>query len=154
MPLNHDMRGSCAVTDDRSTVGRRGTRHKEVTMSLELLTRVLEVVVGLGLLNVWLLRSRSATSYRGGDAKTLRQAFAAYGLPVSAFYVVGSLKVAAGLILLSALFLPMPARLAATVVAGLMVGALAMHIKVKDPASKSVPAALMLAMCVGIVVLL
>lgn len=123
-------------------------------MSLELLTRVLEVVVGLGLLNVWLLRARSATSYRGGDAKTLRQEFAAYGLPVSAFYVVGTLKVAAGLILLSALFLPMPARLAATVVAGLMVGALAMHIKVKDPASKSVPAALMLAMCVAIVVLL
>lgn len=122
-------------------------------MSLELLTRVLEVVVGLGLLNVWLLRSRSATSYRGGDAKTLRQEFAAYGLPVSAFYVVGTLKVAAGLILLSALFLPMPARLAATVVAGLMVGALAMHIKVKDPSSKSVPAALMLALCVGIMVL-
>ena len=132
---------------------RDDTWIKDVTMSLELLARVLEVVVGLGLLNVWLLRSRSATSYRGGDAKTLRQEFAAYGLPVSAFYVVGTLKVAAGLILLSALVLPMPARLAATVVAGLMVGALAMHIRVKDPASKSVPAALMLAMCVGIMVL-
>lgn len=122
-------------------------------MSRELLARVLEVVVGLGLLNVWLLRPRSATAFRGGAAKTLREEFDVYGLPVSAFYLVGTLKVAAGLILLSALWLPTPARLAATVVAGLMVGALAMHIKVKDSAIKSVPAALMLAMCVGIVVL-
>jgi len=42
---------------------------------------------------------------------------------------------------------------AAGVVAVLMVGALAMHVKVKDPAKKSVPALLMLAMCVAILVL-
>ena len=83
----------------------------------------------------------------------MRQEFAAYGLPVSVFYAVGTLKVAAGVILLASLWLPMPARLAATVVAGLMVGALAMHMRAKDPARKFVPAALMLAMCVGIVVL-
>lgn len=123
-------------------------------MSLDLLARILEVVVGLGLLNVWLLRPRSSTAYRGGQARTLREEFAAYGLPVSAFYVVGALKISAGVILLAALWLPMPARLAATVVAGLMVGALFMHMKVKDPTRKSVPAALMLAMCLGIIVLL
>ncbi len=125
-------------------------------MSMETLVRVLEVIVGAGLLNVWLVRAGSSTGYRGGSAKTLREEFAAYGLPVMAFYVVGTLKVTAGVILLAAQFLPlaMPARLAATVVAGLMVGALVMHIKVKDPVVKSVPAALMLAMCAGIVVLL
>jgi DoxX-like family len=122
-------------------------------MSLNTFARMLELVVGLGLLNVWLVRARSATAYRGGSAQTLRQEFAAYGLPVSAFYIVGTLKVVAGVILLAAVWMPMPARLAATVVAGLMVGALAMHMKAKDPARKSVPAALMLAMCVGIVVL-
>ncbi len=115
---------------------------------------VFQAIVGLGLLNVWLLRSRSATAYRGGSAQTLKQEFAAYGLPDVAFYIVGTLKVVAGVVLLAALWLPMPARLAATVVAGLMVGALVMHAKVKDPASRSVPAAAMLAMCVGIVVLL
>ncbi len=30
---------------------------------------VLQLVVGLGLLNVWLLRSRSATSYRGENLR-------------------------------------------------------------------------------------
>lgn len=125
-------------------------------MSMEMLTRVLEVIVGLGLLNVWLVRAGSPTGYRGGNAKTLREEFAAYGLPSTVFYIVGTLKVTAGVILLASLFvpLPLPARLSALVVAGLMVGALAMHIKVKDPVLKSVPAALMLVMCAGIVALL
>ena len=124
-------------------------------MSMETLVRVLEVIVGLGLLNVWLVRARSSTGYRGGSAKTLREEFAAYGLPVAVFYLVGTLKVSAGVILVAAQFLPlaMPARIAAIVVAGLMVGALMMHIKVKDPMVKSVPAALMLAMCAGIAAL-
>ena len=30
---------------------------------------ILQVIVGLGLLNVWLLRRQSSTAYRGGDAK-------------------------------------------------------------------------------------
>ncbi|MDZ7632120.1 MAG: DoxX family protein [Gemmatimonadaceae bacterium] len=123
-------------------------------MSMDTFARTLEIIVALGLLNVWLVRARSPTAYRGGNAQTLRQEFSAYGLPAPAFYIVGTLKVAAGVILLAALWLPMPARLAATVVAGLMIGALVMHAKAKDPVRKSVPAALMLAMCVGIVVLL
>lgn len=122
-------------------------------MSLDTFARALHVIVGLGLLNVWLLRARSPTAYRGRDAQTLRQEFSAYGLPPIAFYVVGALKITAGVILLAALWMPMPERWAALVVAGLMVGALAVHIRVKDPARKSVPAALMLIMCVGIVML-
>ena len=123
-------------------------------MTMDTVARVLEVIVGLGLLNVWLLRAGNTTAYRGGTARTLREEFGAYGLPVSAFYVVGALKITAGVTLLAAQFLPMPARVAATVVAGLMVGAIAMHIKVKDPVRRSVPAVLMLAMCTGIIVLL
>jgi hypothetical protein len=123
-------------------------------MSMHTFVRILEVLVGLGLLNVWLLRARSSTSYRGGAARTLREEFQVYGLPTAAFYIVGTLKVLAGVILLAALWMPMPARSAASIVAGLMVGALFMHAKVKDPALRSVPAGLMLAMCVGIVVLL
>ncbi len=123
-------------------------------MWIDTFARVLEITVALGLLNVWLVRPRTATPYRGGSAQTLREEFDAYGLPPAAFYVVGTLKVLAGVILLAALWLPMPARLAATVVAGLMIGALLMHARAKDPARKSVPALAMLVMCVGIVVLL
>jgi uncharacterized membrane protein YphA (DoxX/SURF4 family) len=123
-------------------------------MSLDTFAHVLQVVVGLGLLNVWLLRSRSATNYRGRSAMTLKQEFAAYGLPPVAYFIVGTLKVVAGVVLIASLWMPMPARLAAVVVAGLMIGALVMHAKVKDPMLKFVPAAAMLVMCSGIVVLL
>ena len=123
-------------------------------MMMDTFARILQVLVALGLLNVWLIRARSSTAYRGGSAQTLREEFDAYGLPAAAFYVVGTLKVLAGVILLAGLWMPMPARPAATVVAGLMVGALLMHAKAKDPALKSVPAVVMLAMCVGLVVLL
>lgn len=107
----------------------------------------LQVIIGLGLLNVWLWRSANATTYRGGTARTLREEFSAYGLPSAAYYVVGTLKVVAGVVLLAGLWLPLPVRAAAGVVAGLMVGAIGMHLKIKDPITRSVPAVIMLVLC-------
>jgi len=114
---------------------------------------VLQIIVGLGLLNVWLLRAKSSTAYRGGTATSLREEFQAYGLPEAAFYVVGALKITAGVILIAGVWIPLPVGLAAGVVAALMVGALAMHVKVGDPLMKSLPAALMLVMSVAILLL-
>lgn len=114
---------------------------------------VLQVIVGLGLLNVWLLRRESATAYRGGDAKNLKEEFATYGLPAPMFYVVGGLKIACGALLLVGLAYAPVVLPAAAVVAVLMLGAVAMHLKVGDPVSKYVPAALMLAMSVAICVI-
>ena len=108
---------------------------------------VLQLIVGLGLLNVWLLRSAKRTSYRGGAAQTLREEFASYGLPTAAFYLVGALKVDAALVLLAGLWWPLPVRAAAGAVVVLMVGAIFMHVKIKDPITKSVPAAILLVMC-------
>ncbi|MFM8816265.1 MAG: DoxX family protein [Phycisphaerales bacterium] len=113
----------------------------------------LQVIVGLGLLNVWLLRRQSATAYRGGDAKNLKEEFATYGLPAPMFYVVGGLKIVCGLLLLVGLAYAPVVLPAAAVVAVLMLGAVAMHLKVGDPVSKYVPAALMLAMSVAICVI-
>ncbi|MFM8785627.1 MAG: DoxX family protein [Phycisphaerales bacterium] len=113
----------------------------------------LQVIVGLGLLNVWLLRRQSATAYRGGDAKNLKEEFATYGLPAPMFYVVGGLKIVCGVLLLAGLAYAPVVLPAAAVVAVLMLGAVAMHLKVGDPVSKYVPAALMLAMSVAICVI-
>lgn len=110
------------------------------------ISTVLQVVVGLGLLNVWLLRAGSATSYRGGDARSLKEEFAAYGLPGFFFYLVGALKICSAILLLVGIWVPALVLPAAAVVAVLMVGALAMHVKVGDPAIKSLPAFLMLLM--------
>jgi uncharacterized membrane protein YphA (DoxX/SURF4 family) len=107
---------------------------------------ILQAIVGLGLLNVWLLRRQSATAYRGGEAKNLKDEFATYGLPAPMFYIVGGLKIICGALLLVGFAYPPVVLPAAAVVAVLMMGAVAMHLKVGDPVSKYVPAALMLAM--------
>ena len=113
---------------------------------LNTIASVLQILVGLGLLNVWLLRRQSATAYRGGSAKNLKDEFAAYGLPAPMFYIVGGLKIICGVLLLVGLAYPPVVLPAAAVVAVLMVGAVAMHLKVGDPVTKYVPATLMLAM--------
>lgn len=117
-------------------------------MSSSWILILLQAVVGLGLLNVWLVRARSSTAYRGGDADSLKDEFQAYGLPVAAFWIVGGLKIAAGLILLVGVVFPLPmlVPIAAGIVVTLMVGAIAMHVKVGDPPQRSLPAVLMLLM--------
>lgn len=117
---------------------------------MKLLVLILQIIVALGLLNVWLLRFNKSTAYRGGNARSMREEFAAYGLPVWLCYLVGFLKVTSALALLAGFFLPELVLPAASIIAVLMVGALAMHVKVKDPAIKSLPAFLVLAMCLVI----
>lgn len=126
------------------------SRPRPMTSSIAI---ALQLIVGLGLLNVWLMRSRAATAYRGGASRTLQEEFAAYGLPSLAFYLVGALKITAAVVLIAGVWLALPVRGAAIVVLALMVGAIAMHLKVGDPMVKSLPAALMLAMSTAIVAL-
>ena len=114
------------------------------------LVLLLQIIVALGLLNVWLLRFNKATAYRGGQATTMREEFAAYGLPVWFCYLMGFLKVGSALALLAGIFLPELVFPAAALIAVLMAGALAMHVKVKDPVIKSLPALLVLVMCLVI----
>ncbi|MFN7729055.1 MAG: DoxX family protein [Bdellovibrio sp.] len=113
-----------------------------------ILTQILQILIALGLLNVWLLRSSKGTAYRGGAASNLKDEFLVYGLPTWSYYLVGALKLGSAGVLLATLFLKWPpgVRGAAALVAVLMLGALAMHFKVKDPLSKSGPALAMLLM--------
>lgn len=111
---------------------------------------VLQLVVALGLLNVWLVRPKKVTPYRGANSRKLKEEFAAYGLPDVAFYLVGTLKVLCAVALIAAIWFPALVLPAAALVAVLMVGALVMHAKVRDAAIKSLPAFLMLLMSAGL----
>ena len=120
---------------------------------MEILRLALQVIVALGLLNVWLVRASKATPYRGGDAKTIHEEFATYGLPAFMVYVVGGLKVIIALALLAGIWVPSLVAPAAAVLILLMIGAIMMHLKVKDPIKKTVPALLMLVMAIAITLL-
>lgn len=111
----------------------------------------LQVIVSISILNVWLIQNKKSTQWRGGDAKTIIEEFQVYGLPVWMCYFVGTLKVVLALLLLSAIWYPMLRQPAALGLAALLLGSVAMHIKIKDPLKKSFPALLFLAMCLVIV---
>jgi uncharacterized membrane protein YphA (DoxX/SURF4 family) len=106
-----------------------------------------QLIVGLGILNVWLIRNQKATSYRGGSATSLKAEFATYGLPTAVFYLIGALKITAALALLIGIARQEFIAPAATVMAILMAGAISMHVKVHDPVQKSLPAVIMLLLC-------
>ena len=119
-------------------------------MSINFISVVLQFIVGAGLLNVWLLRAQSETPYRGGAAKSLREEFEAYGLPTWFFYLIGFLKIASAILLLAGIASPELVAPAASIVVGLMLGAIVMHLKVGDAPIKSLPAGLMLLMSLTI----
>lgn len=107
---------------------------------MEWLVIACQLVIALGLLNVWLLRTGKPTSWRGGDAKNMREEFAVYGLSPGFMKVIGFLKVTLAVCLIIGLWVHVVTRPAAIGVAALMLGALAMHAKVKDPLKRSLPA--------------
>ena len=120
---------------------------------MEILRQALQVIVALGLLNVWLVRAGKPTRFRGGDARSIREEFAAYGLPVAMMYVVGSLKVLIAVALLAGIWMPALVLPAASLLILLMIGAFMMHLKVKDPFERAIPSLMMLGMAIAIAVL-
>ncbi len=110
------------------------------------LTVILQIIIAIGLLNVWLVRYSKSTDYRGGSAKNLKEEFLTYGLPKWFYYLIGTLKISAAVLLIAGIWISSLVFFAASLVSLLMLGALIMHVKVKDPIKKSVPALLMLVM--------
>jgi hypothetical protein len=105
---------------------------------------VAQWIIGLGILNVWILRPQIATAYRSGHARNMKEEFAAYGLPVWFMYAIGAVKVGLALALILGTWQPAIVRPAAFAMAALMTGAVVMHIKVKDTLTKTLPSFIML----------
>jgi len=111
---------------------------------MESLTIGLQVIIALTLANVWLVRYSKATAWRGGEAGNMKQEFEVYGLPGWFVPVIGSLKLLCAAMLIAGIWYPSLTRPAAAAVTVLMIGAVAMHVKVKDPIKKSAPAFILL----------
>lgn len=110
----------------------------------------LQLLVAFGLLNVWLFRFNRKTPYRGCGVSSLKEEFIAYGLPLWFFYFIGVLKVGSAFLLLLGLWIPSVVFPAAFVISILMIGAIAMHLKVRDPWKRLLPAFLMLILSLAI----
>lgn len=111
-----------------------------------------QIIVALGIFNVWLVRRDRPTPYRPEGAGNIKEEFRRYGLPSWAWIAVGVAKVSLAVLLLVGVFVPAVAPIAGGAMALLMVSAIAAHIRVNDPPVKSLPAFLMLLLSTVVVV--
>lgn len=111
---------------------------------MEYLTIVFQLVVGLSILNVWLVQYGKQTQWRGGNAITLKEEFEVYGLPTWSCYLIGFLKVVLAICLIAAIWFPQLLAPSALGLGVLLTGSIVMHFKIKDPIKKSFPAFLFL----------
>lgn len=109
-----------------------------------------QIIVGLSILNVWLIQNKKPTKWRGGKATTIIEEFEAYGLSKQLCYIVGFFKVTLAILLLVAIWFPVVKQPAAIGLATFLLGSIAMHFKINDPLFKSFPAALFLVLCLCI----
>lgn len=119
----------------------------------EIVVIILKVIVGLSILNVWLIQPTKPTKWRGGNATTIIEEFEAYGLSKTMCYVIGFLKVSLALLLLASIWFESLTAYVSSGLALLLFGSIVMHIKIKDPFYKSYPASLFLLMTIAIAIL-
>lgn len=119
---------------------------------MEALIVFFQIIIALGIFNVWVLRYGKETNWRGGEAKNMKEEFAAYGLPSGFMVIIGAAKIILATCLLLGIWVPTLVVPAAAAMALLMLGAVSMHVKVKDPLQKSFPAFTMLVLSLVVTV--
>ena len=101
---------------------------------------ILNLVIAVTLLNVWIIRFNKQTIYRGGNSNSMAEEFFTYGLPKWFMYVIGSMKVIIAILLILGIWIDSLNLYSYITLCILMLGAIIMHVKVKDKIIKSVPA--------------
>lgn len=104
------------------------------------LVSLFQVVIGLSVIRVWTINFNKSTPWRGGGARNMKEEFTAYGLPMWMVYFVGILKVIFSIGLIAGLWIPELISFSASGIAIFMFFAILMHVKIKDPIKKSIPA--------------
>ncbi len=117
-----------------------------------ILVIVAKLLVGLGILNVWVLRASKASPWRGNGTLSLREEFAAYGFGLKSFYFVGAIKIFASLGLLVSIWYAEYTRLCSLVLIITLIGSVVMHIKIKDSINKCLPALSLILLLVFILI--
>ena len=114
------------------------------TELVDYISIILKIIVGISILNVWLIRPTKATKWRGGAAKTILEEFIVYGLSKQFCYFIGLLKVTLAIILLASIQFEALTLTGSIGLAILLLGSISMHLKVGDKFIKSFPALLFL----------
>ena len=106
----------------------------------------LKIIIGISILNVWLIQPKKHTKWRGGDATTIIEEFNVYGLSKSFYVAIYFLKVSLAILLLASIQFDVLSLASSLGLAVLLLGSILMHVKVKDAWYKSFPAFLFMLM--------
>ena len=106
----------------------------------------LKIIVGVSIINVWLIQPNKPSRWRGGDAKTIIEEFNVYGLSKIFYKVVFVVKVGLAILLLISIKYDFLTLYSSIGLALLLGGSILMHVKIKDPLFKSFPAFLFMVM--------
>lgn len=111
------------------------------------LSDCLQLIVGASILFVWLFRSNVPTNFRVGQAQSLREEVIEAGFPDYVYDVMRIVKpIFAFFLIMGIVWNPitLPCMAFTTI---FMIGAVAMHIKVRDNLIKMLPAFTLLLFC-------
>ena len=100
----------------------------------------IKVLIFFSILKVWLFNFNKPTRWRGKNATSMSDEFEVYGLSRTMMLLVGGAKILFSALLLASIWYEQLAIPSAAGIAVLMLGAIIMHLKVKDPLIKSFPA--------------
>ena len=119
-------------------------------MLVEYVKIAAQIAIALSIYNVWFFRFNKPTRYRGKNAETMKDEFISYGLPDYFVWLIGFSKVTLATLLLIGIYINSLVFPASIGMAILMVGAIAMHIKVNDDIIKSLPATIFLILSLSV----
>ena len=112
--------------------------------------QILQLIIGISILFVWLVRSHTPSNFRVGRANNLKEEVLEVGLPIIFYDIMKVIKPMFAFFLIVGLFyspMTFPSMIVTTI---LMSGALLMHIKAKDNFAKVIPALTLFSFCVFI----
>ena len=99
----------------------------------------LQILIAVAMLDVWLIRYNRPGFSRGGNAKTMAEEFRVYGLPDWFRNLIRFLKLSAGALMVLGIWWSECALVSGFGLTVMMIGAMTMHFKVKDPIYKALP---------------
>ena len=111
-------------------------------------SQILQLIIGVSILFVWLVRSHVPSTFRVGGANNLKEEVLEVGLPIIFYDIMKVVKPMFAFFLIFGLFynpMTLPSMIFTTI---FMSGALWMHIKAKDNFVKVIPALTLLIFCV------
>ena len=112
------------------------------------ISQILQLIIGISILFVWLIRSHVPTNFRVGNASNLREEVLEVGLPSIFYDIMKVIKPMFAFFLIFGLFyapMTFPSMIVTTI---LMLGALWMHMKAKDNFVKVIPALTLFVFCI------